>query len=116
MVRVLTIIQPETTERFALSRATYCHFRYPVPCARAVRMGQWQSHGNLRKHSMDFADAIASLEDPNRVEETDDRFVYDEERVQVIGMAHCKVLFVVVTLPGEDIYTQNHICPEGHAT
>jgi hypothetical protein len=57
---------------------------------------------NLRKHGVDFADAIAALEDPNRVEEIDDRFVYDEEHVQIIGMAHGKVLFVVVTLPGED--------------
>jgi uncharacterized DUF497 family protein len=57
---------------------------------------------NLRKHGVDFADAIASLEDPNRVEEIDDRFIYDEERVQVIGMAHSRVLFVIVTLPGED--------------
>jgi uncharacterized DUF497 family protein len=57
---------------------------------------------NLRKHGVDFADAIGALEDQNRVEEIDDRFVYDEERVQVVGMAHGKVLFVVVTLPGED--------------
>ena len=57
---------------------------------------------NLRKHGVDFADAIAALEDPNRVEEIDDRFVYDYERVQVIGMACGKVLFVVVTLLGED--------------
>ena len=58
---------------------------------------------NLRKHGVDFADAIAALEDPNRVEEIDDRFIYDEERIQVIGTAHGKVLFVVVMLPGEDI-------------
>jgi uncharacterized protein len=57
---------------------------------------------NLRKHGVDFADAIAALEDPNRLEEIDARFVYDEERIQVIGMAHGKVLFVIVTLPGED--------------
>jgi uncharacterized DUF497 family protein len=57
---------------------------------------------NLRKHGVDLADAIAALEDPNRVEEIDDWFVYDEERVQIIGMARAKVLFVVVTLPGED--------------
>jgi uncharacterized DUF497 family protein len=55
---------------------------------------------NLRKHGVDFADAIAALEVANRVEEIDDRFVYGEERVQVIGMAHSKVLFVVVTLGG----------------
>lgn len=32
----------------------------------------------------------------------DTRFVYDEERVQVIGVVRGKVLFVIVTLPGED--------------
>src|SRR5476649_2234518 len=52
---------------------------------------------NLRKHGVDFADAIAALEDPNRLEEVDARFVYDEERIQVIGMAHVTVLFVIVT-------------------
>ena len=57
---------------------------------------------NFHKHGVDFADAIAALEDPNRVEAIDDRVVYDEERIQVIGMAYGKVLFVVVTLPGED--------------
>ncbi len=57
---------------------------------------------NLRKHGVDFVDAIAILEDPNRVERIDDRFVYGEERVHVIGMAHGKVLFFVVTHPGED--------------
>jgi uncharacterized protein len=57
---------------------------------------------NLRKHSVDFADAIAAIEDPNRVEAIDRRFAYGEERVQIIGMAHGKVLFVIVTLRSED--------------
>ncbi|MBV9218662.1 MAG: BrnT family toxin [Methylobacteriaceae bacterium] len=57
---------------------------------------------NLHKHGVDFADAIAALEDANRVEEIDTRCPYEEERVQVIGMAHGRVLFVVVTLPDED--------------
>jgi uncharacterized protein len=66
---------------------------------------QWdngKAAANLRKHGVDFADAIAALEDTNRIEEIDTRFVYDEERIQVIGMAHGKVLFVIVTIPGED--------------
>jgi uncharacterized protein len=50
----------------------------------------------------DFADAIAALEDENRLEEIDSRFVDDDERIRVIGMAHDKVLFVIVVLPGED--------------
>jgi uncharacterized DUF497 family protein len=57
---------------------------------------------NLRKHGVDFADAIAALEDPNRLEEIDSRFEYREERTQAIGMAHSDILFVVVTLCGED--------------
>jgi uncharacterized DUF497 family protein len=57
---------------------------------------------NLHKHGVDFADAITALEDTNRVEEIDVRFVYSEERIQVIGMAHGKVLFVLVTRPGDD--------------
>jgi len=57
---------------------------------------------NLRKHGVDFADAIAALEDVNRLEELDAQFVYDEERIQVIGTAQGDVLFVIVTLRGED--------------
>jgi uncharacterized DUF497 family protein len=57
---------------------------------------------NLRRHGVDFADAIVALEDANRVEEIDARFVYGEERIQVIGMAHGTVLLMVVTLRGED--------------
>lgn len=58
---------------------------------------------NLRKHGVDFADAIAALEDPNCLEETDTRFNYGEERIQVIGMAHGNVLFVIVTHRDEDV-------------
>jgi uncharacterized DUF497 family protein len=58
---------------------------------------------NLRKHHIDFTDAIAALEDPNRLEDIDARFPYDEKRIRVIGMAHGHVLFVVVTLRDEEI-------------
>ena len=54
---------------------------------------------NLRKHGVDFTDAVAALEDRNRI---DTRFEYGEERVQVIGMAGGDVLFVIVTLRDED--------------
>jgi uncharacterized DUF497 family protein len=57
---------------------------------------------NLRKHGVDFMDAIAAIQDPNRLDEIDTRFIYNEERIAVIGMAHGDVLFVVVTLRGED--------------
>lgn len=56
---------------------------------------------NLRQHGVDFADAIPALEDPNRVEEADDRFDYGEERDIVIGTAKGGVLFVVATYRGE---------------
>jgi uncharacterized protein len=58
---------------------------------------------NLRKHGVDFMDAIEALEDPNRLEDIDSRFAYDEERIRVIGMARGKALFAVVTFPGEDV-------------
>ena len=57
---------------------------------------------NLRNHGLDFADAIAALEDPNRLEEIDTRFEYGEERIQVVGMARGGVLFVIVTLRDEE--------------
>ncbi len=53
---------------------------------------------NLRKHGVDFVDAIAALEDANHLEEIDARFEYSEERIQVVGMARGDVLFVIVTL------------------
>ena len=54
------------------------------------------------KHGVDFIDAIAALEDANRLEEIGTRFTYDEERIQVIGAARDGVLFVIVTLPDEE--------------
>jgi uncharacterized DUF497 family protein len=57
---------------------------------------------NLRKRGVDFTDAIAALEDTNRLEEIDTRFEYGEDRIQVVGMARDDVLFVIVTLRDED--------------
>ena len=57
---------------------------------------------NLRKHRVDFLDAITALEDANRVEVLDSRFSYGEEQVQVIGRGSRGLLFVVMTLRGED--------------
>jgi uncharacterized DUF497 family protein len=57
---------------------------------------------NLRKHGVDFEDAIAALEDSNRMEELEEWFEHGEERIQVIGMARGNVLFVIITLRGED--------------
>jgi uncharacterized DUF497 family protein len=64
-------------------------------------MGPWQSRRDLRRHGVDFADAIAALEDSNRLEEIDAQLAYGEERIQVIGMARSDLLFVIVTLRGE---------------
>jgi uncharacterized protein len=57
---------------------------------------------NRRKHGVDFATAIAALEDPDRLEDIDTTNDGEEERVRVIGMAHGTVLFVVTTLRSED--------------
>lgn len=54
---------------------------------------------NRRRHGIDFRDSIAAIEDPNRLEEIDDRF--KEERIRAIGMTVDDVLFVVITLRGE---------------
>lgn len=62
-----------------------------------------KSASNLREHGVDFTDAIAALEDPNRLEDIDARFTYGEERVQVIGMAQGHILFVVMTMRNEEL-------------
>jgi uncharacterized protein len=59
--------------------------------------------GNIRKHGVDFMDAIEALEDPNRLEEIDTRFPYEEERIQVIGMARGRLLFAAATFRDERI-------------
>lgn len=61
-----------------------------LPISGTIRYVQYEwdngkAATNLRKHGVDFPDAIAALEDPNRIEEVDTRFVYDEERVQVMA-------------------------------
>lgn len=55
---------------------------------------------NLRKHRVDFRDAIGALEDPNRIEEIDDLEVDSEERRRIIGMSSARVLFVATTRRG----------------
>ena len=58
---------------------------------------------NLRKHRVDFLDAIATLEDQNRLEQIDPEFEDGEERLQIIGMAHDSILFVAATMRNEDL-------------
>ena len=57
---------------------------------------------NLRKHRVDFLDAIAAMEDPIRLEEIDPDLGSGEERIQVIGMARGSILFVVATMCDEE--------------
>jgi uncharacterized protein len=76
----------------------------PVFGTKASAQYEWdngKAAENLRKHYVDFIDAIAALEDPIRLENIDARFPYNEERIGVIGMAHGHVLFVIVTLRDE---------------
>lgn len=56
---------------------------------------------NRRLHGIDFQDAIVAREDPNPIEEADDRFDYGEDRDIVIGMSR-GVLFVVATYRDEN--------------
>ncbi len=56
---------------------------------------------NRRKHGVDFAMAIAALEDPDRLEDIDTD--HDEERLRVIGMVDGTVLFVVAAARSEDV-------------
>ncbi|MBM3649550.1 MAG: BrnT family toxin [Alphaproteobacteria bacterium] len=58
---------------------------------------------NIRKHGVDFVDAIAALEDPNRLEDIDIRFAYAEQRILVIGTARRGVLFVVAATHDDDV-------------
>jgi putative transcriptional regulator len=57
-----------------------------------------KANSNLLKHGVDFLDAIEAVLDPNRLEEVDTTSEYGEERLNVIGMAHSRVLVVVTTL------------------
>jgi len=52
---------------------------------------------NLKKHGIDFSDAITIFDDDDRVEVYDNRNAYGEERIQVIGEAKPGVLMAVYT-------------------
>jgi uncharacterized protein len=83
---------------------------WPLPVSGTISYVQYEwdngkAAENLRKHGVDFVDAIVALEDTNRLEEIDTRFEYGEERIQVIGMARGDVLFMIVTL-----VDKNDIC------
>jgi uncharacterized protein len=58
---------------------------------------------NFAKHGISFTAAARALEDPRKIEILDDRFDYDEERIQSLCMDHTKILFVVTVMPDQDI-------------
>lgn len=58
---------------------------------------------NLATHGIDFEDAKRAVVDPFRLEVIDDRFDYGEERIQIIGVSHGEVLFVVTVFRTEDV-------------
>lgn len=66
---------------------------------------QWDNNkaeANLRKHGIDFADAVLVLSDDLAITMSDGRF--DEERFITIGMdALSRVLVVVYTYRGNEI-------------
>ena len=58
---------------------------------------------NFAKHGISFTAAARALEDPQKIEFLDDRFDYGEERIQSLCRYRETVLFVVSTLPGENV-------------
>jgi uncharacterized DUF497 family protein len=79
----------------------------PVPVTGTFPRVQYEwdkvkAVSNLRLHGVDFRDAIGALEDPDRIEDADDRFDYGEERDLVIGMSSEGILFVVATYRDEN--------------
>jgi uncharacterized DUF497 family protein len=58
---------------------------------------------NLTKHEISFTAAARALEDPRKIEILDDRFDYDEERIQSLCMDRGTVLFVVTAMQDENV-------------
>jgi uncharacterized DUF497 family protein len=56
---------------------------------------------NIKKHGINFPDAVQIFRDPRRIERHDDDSSITEERWQTMGMAG-KVIFVVYTERGKD--------------
>ncbi len=57
---------------------------------------------NLAKHGVSFDEACLAVLDPHRVEIIDDRFDYDEERPQIIGLSSQRILLVVTISHAQD--------------
>ena len=64
-------------------------------------MGPREGEGNLRKHGVDFADAVIALEDENALTIEDPN--HDEPRFKSLGMGPAiNILFVVHCEQSED--------------
>lgn len=59
---------------------------------------------NRAKHGVSFEDACFAILDPYHLEEIDDRFDYDEERLRIIGLSSQRLLFVVTLSHDESHY------------
>jgi uncharacterized DUF497 family protein len=75
----------------------------PYIQARTYEWDEAKDADNRRKHGIPLRAGIAALLDPDRLEWIDDRFLYGEERISTIGLAHERVLFVVHTMRGGDV-------------
>jgi uncharacterized protein len=62
-----------------------------------------KAKANLAKHGVSFTAAARALEDPRRIEFIDDRHDYGEERIQTLCMERGSILFVVTTMPDENV-------------
>jgi hypothetical protein len=58
---------------------------------------------NFAKHGISFTAAARALDDSRKVEILDDRFDYNEERIQSLCMFRGNVLFVVTVRPDENL-------------
>jgi uncharacterized protein len=56
---------------------------------------------NLAKHGISFTAAARALDDPQKIEILDDRFDYNEERIQSLCLHRGQVLFVVTVMQDE---------------
>jgi uncharacterized protein len=58
---------------------------------------------NFAKHGISFTAAARALEDPRKIEILDDRFDYNEDRIQSLCMDRGTVLLVVTVMPDDNV-------------
>lgn len=58
---------------------------------------------NFAKHGITFTAAARALEDHRKIEILDDRFDYNEDRIQSLCIDRGRVLFVVTVMPDENV-------------